>query len=155
MDKPAQSLTDLLQEQQRAGGSPPNILRTLLAVQQALGYVPPDGIQIIAQTLGVTEADVAGVLSYYPDLRRDRPARHVIRVCMGESCVANHSGRLLKELQGRLGVNIGETSPTRRFEVEQVFCLGNCAVSPTVGIDDDVYGRATPSSLDTVLDRYR
>jgi NADH:ubiquinone oxidoreductase subunit E len=155
VNKLAQSLAAVMQAQQRPGGSPPNILRTLLAVQQALGYVPPNGIQIIAQTLCVTEAEVAGVLSYYPDLRRDRPARHVIRVCMGESCVANRSARLLNELQERLGANIGETSPVRQFEVEQVFCLGNCAVSPTVRIDDDVYGRATASSLDTVLDRYR
>jgi NADH:ubiquinone oxidoreductase subunit E len=155
VDKLAQSLAVVLQEQQRADGKASSILRTLLAVQQALGYVPPDGIQTIARALEVTEADVAGVLSYYPDLRRDPPPRHVIRICMGESCVANHAARLLKELQERLEVNIGETSPDRHFALEQVFCLGNCAVGPTVGIDAHVYGRVTASSLDTVLDRYR
>jgi NADH:ubiquinone oxidoreductase subunit E len=155
VNKRALTLTAVLQAQQGAGGRRPNILRTLLAVQQALGYVSPDDIQTVAHTLAVTEAQVAGVLSYYPDLRRELPPRHVIRICMGESCVANHSGRLFKEVQARLGADIGETPPARHVQVEQVCCLGNCAVSPTVAIDDEVYGRVTVSYLDTVLDRYR
>lgn len=153
MDKLTQALAAVPQRRQR--DRPANILSALLAVQQRLGYVPPDGIQTIAGTLGVTEAEVAGVLSYYPDLRRVPPPRHVIRICMGESCVANHSGPLLKAFQERLQVKLAEPAPAQRFELEQVFCLGNCAVGPTVGIDEDVYGRATVSILDTVLDRDR
>ena len=67
----------------------PNILKTLLAVQTALGHVPASAIPQIAQVLGVTDAQVAGVLSYYSDLRTQAPGRHLIRVCMGESCTAN------------------------------------------------------------------
>jgi NADH:ubiquinone oxidoreductase subunit E len=133
----------------------PNILRTLLAVQQAVGYVPQDGISEIARTLEVTEADVAGVLSYYPDLRCDPSPRHVVRICMGESCVANHCGRILRRLHERLRVSVGETAPGHRFRLEQVFCLGNCAVGPTLSIDDDLYGRVSPSRVDSLLDRYR
>jgi NADH:ubiquinone oxidoreductase subunit E len=150
-----EALTAVLQAQQPAGGEPSNILATLLDVQQALGYVPPNGIQAIAHALQVTEADVAGVLSYYPVLRRDPPPRHVIRICMGESCVANHCERLLQALHECVRIRIGETSPGHRFRLEQVFCLGNCAVGPTIMIDEDVYGRATPSGLDSLLGRYR
>lgn len=53
--------------------APPNILRTLFAVQAALGYVPVESVPEIARELGVAEADVAGVLSFYPDLRTTRP----------------------------------------------------------------------------------
>lgn len=155
MNKPPQSLTAVLQEQRRTGGGSPNILRTLLAVQQALGHVPADGIQTIARALEVTEADVAGVLSYYPDLRRDPPPRHVIRVCMGESCIANHCDRLLRELYERVRVNLGETSSGKRLRLEQVFCLGNCAVGPTIAIDEDIHGRVTVSGIDVLLERYR
>ncbi len=154
MKKASQSLAAVLQEQPRDDGRPPNILRTLLSVQQALGYVPPDGIQSIARALEVTEADVAGVLSYYPDLRFDPPPRHVIRVCMGESCIANHGDRLLGQLRDRVRVENGEPS-SQRFGVNQVYCLGNCAVGPTVAIGEDVYGRVSLDRLDALLDRYR
>lgn len=155
MDKGAQSLTAVLEKQKPVRGEPPNILRTLLAVQQAVGYVPQDYVHDIARMLEVTEADVAGVLSYYPDLRRDPSPRHVIRICMGESCVANHCDRILRELHERLRVGIGETSPGHRFGLEQVFCLGNCAVGPTLSIDEDLYGRVSASRIDSLLDRYR
>lgn len=156
MDKDAHAVTAVLEKQKPARGEPPNILRTLLAVQQAVGYVPQNGIHKIARILEVTEADVAGVLSYYPDLRRDPSSpRHVIRICMGESCVANHCDRILRELHERLRVGVGETSPGHRFRLEQVFCLGNCAVGPTVAIDEDLYGRVSPSRVKSLLDRYR
>jgi NADH:ubiquinone oxidoreductase subunit E len=145
-------LEDILTGQQ---GEPPNMLQGLLAVQEALGYVPLEELPTIARLLGVTEADVAGVLSYYPDLRRDPPARHVVRLCMGESCFANHCGRILSELQERLRVGVGETSPGHRFRLEQVFCMGNCAVGPTMAIDGDLFGRVAASQIPDLLKRYQ
>ena len=54
----------------------PNLLQTRLAVQSAMGHVPTSAIPQIAQVLGVTDAQVAGVLSYYSDLRTQPPGRH-------------------------------------------------------------------------------
>ena len=133
----------------------PNILKTLLAVQSALGHVPTSGIPQIAQVLGVTDAQVAGVLSYYSDLRTQSPGRHLIRVCMGESCTANHGGLVLRAIQDHVRVAVGDTSPEGRFTVEQMSCAGNCAVSPTVLIDEDLCGRVTPSDVQSLLEPYR
>ena len=133
----------------------PNILKTLLAVQFALGYVPTSGIPQIAQVLGVTDAQVAGVLSYYLDLRTQSPGRHLIRVCMGESCTANHSVRVLRAIQDHVRVAVGERAQAERFTVEQMSCAGNCAVSPTVMIDEDLCGRVTPSGIQSLLEPYR
>jgi NADH:ubiquinone oxidoreductase subunit E len=155
MDRGTPGLATVLEQHKPAGGQPPNVLRTLHAVQRLLGYVSSEAIRDIAEVLEVTEADVAGVLSYYPDLRRESPSRHVIRICIGESCIANHCDRLLRELRERLRIEVGETEPGRRFRLEQVFCMGNCAVGPTLAIDDDLYGRVTVFRLDHLLDRYR
>jgi NADH-quinone oxidoreductase subunit E len=133
----------------------PNILKTLLAVQSALGLVPATAIPQIAHTLGVTEAQVAGVLSYYSDLRTQPPGRHLIRVCMGESCTANHGGRVFRAIQDHVGVAAGASTPERRFTVEQMSCAGNCAVSPTVMIDQDLCGRVTPSDVPSLLEPYK
>ena len=129
----------------------PNILKTLLAVQSALGHVPTSVIPKIAQVLGVTEAQVAGVLSYYSDLRTQSAGRHLIRVCMGESCTANHGGRVLCAIQEYVDVAVGDTTPEGRFTLEQMSCAGNCAVSPTVMIDEDLRGRVTPSDVPSLL----
>jgi NADH:ubiquinone oxidoreductase subunit E len=133
----------------------PNILKTLLAVQSAKGHVPTSAIPQIAQVLGVTDAQVAGVLSYYSDLRTQSPGRHLIRVCMGESCTANHGGLVLRAIQEHVRVEGGGTAPEGRFTIEKMSCAGNCAVSPTVMIDEDLCGRVTPSDVPALLEPYR
>ena len=133
----------------------PNILKTLLAVQTALGHVPASAIPQIAQVLGVTDAQVAGVLSYYSDLRTQLPGRHLIRVCMGESCTANHGGLVLRAIQAYVRGVVGETTSEGRFTVEQMSCAGNCAVTPTVMIDGDLHGRVAPSDVPSLLEPYR
>lgn len=134
---------------------PPNVLQRLLAIQQKLGAVPADAVGQVASGLGVTAADVAGVLSFYPDLRARRPGRHVIRVCMGESCVANHCKRVMDALAEDLRIGLGATTPDGRFTFERVYCVGNCAVSPTVMVDEDVHGRVSPTDIPDLLNQYR
>jgi NADH:ubiquinone oxidoreductase subunit E len=133
----------------------PNILKTLLAVQSALGHVPTSAIPQIAQVLRVTDAQVAGVLSYYYDLRTQSPGRHLIRVCIGESCMANHGMRVLRAIQDHVRAVFGEGTKTRRFTVEQMSCAGNCAVAPTVIVDGEVHGRVVPSQAAALLERYK
>ncbi len=133
----------------------PNILKTLLAVQSALGHVPARTLPQIAQVLGVTDAQVAGVLSYYSDLRTQSPGRHLIRVCTGESCTANHGGLILRAIQDYVRDVVGDRAQSERFTVEQMSCAGNCAVSPTVMIDGDFCGRVSPSDVSSLLERYR
>ena len=134
---------------------PSNILKTLLAIQEDLGHVPVEAIPDIAHGLGATTAQVAGVLSYYPDLRVTTSGRHIIRVCMGESCFANGCGRVLRVLQDSLRTDVGETTSGGKFTLDTMSCAGNCAVSPTVLIDRDLYGRVLPSEVETMLERYR
>jgi NADH:ubiquinone oxidoreductase subunit E len=133
----------------------PNILKALLAVQSARGYVPTNAIPQIAQVLGVTEAQVSGVLSYYSDLRTQPPGRHLIRVCMGESCMANHGARVFRAIQDYIRMIAGDPTQAARFTVEQMSCAGNCAVAPTVIVDDEVHGRIMPSQMAVLLERYK
>lgn len=134
---------------------PPNVLDTLLAVQAKIGYVPPSAVPEIARALTVTEAEVMGVLTYYPELRTHQTGRHLIRVCTGESCVANHCGCLLEVLAEELRIGMSATTPDGRFTLEKVYCVGNCAVGPSVMIDEDVYGRVTPEDVPRLLEGYK
>ena len=149
------TLADVLERCRPVPLANPNILKTLLAVQSAMGHIPTSGILQIAQVLGVTDAQVAGVLSYYSDLRTQSPGRHLIRVCMGESCTANHGGLVLRAIQDHVRVALGDRTAEERFTVDTMSCAGNCALSPTVMIDNDIRGRVTPSDVSSLLKPYR
>ena len=148
-------LAELLESCRPVPPDKPNILKTLLAVQSALGYVPTSDLPQIAQVLGVTDAQLAGVLSYYSDLRIQLPGRHLIRVCRGESCTANHGLRVFLAIQDHVCIAVGDRVDAERFTVEQMSCAGNCAVSPTVIVDDEVHGRVVPSQVAALLERYK
>lgn len=134
---------------------PPNILQSLLAIQETLGAVPLQAVGEIADALEVTEADVVGVLSYYPELRTSRTGRHLIRLCTGESCVANHCDRVLAALREALDIETGETTRDGRFTVQKIYCVGNCAVAPSLMVDDEVHGRVGPADVASILGEYQ
>ena len=149
------ALTQILESCRPMPSANPNILRTLLAIQERLGHVPMDAVSRIAQGLGVTETQVVGVLSYYPDLRTEATGRHLIRVCLGESCMANHGVKVLRAIRDHLGVDVGETTRGGRFTLEHVSCVGNCAVAPSVFVDGELCGHVTPSKIPSLLEPYR
>ena len=150
-DREAAALKRALAEHRPEPGERANILRTLLAVQEALRRVPADAIGHIAEALEVPEAHVAGVLSYYPDLHTVLRGRQVVRVCLGEACVANRSLDLAAELQRVLGIRFGETTTDGRTTLERVYCLGNCGVGPTVMIDETIHGRVSASDVHDMI----
>jgi NADH:ubiquinone oxidoreductase subunit E len=145
------ALRTVLDEHRPKPGRPANILRTLLALQKVIGHVPAAAIGTIADALNVPEAHVVGVLSYYPDLHARPRGRRVIRVCLGEACVANRSQQLLAEVQRILGVRLGETTANGETTLERVYCLGNCGVGPTVMVDETIYGRLSASDVQNII----
>lgn len=132
-----------------------SILDLLQHVEAAIGYVPRESLSRLAQALGVTDAQVAGVLSHYPDLHTEPHGRHVIRICQGEACLANHGSRVMRKLCDQLHTAVGKTTSDGRYTLEKVYCVGNCAVSPSVLIDEDLYGRVTPDQIPALVERYR
>lgn len=152
---PPNALDDLLTRARPAEGAPPNILRVLHAIHDVCGSIDPGLIPAIAHSQGGSEAEVAGVLSYYHSLNTQPAGRHRIQVCLGESCLANRCDRVVEAIQSTLGIELGQTSPDGRFTLEPVSCVGNCAVSPSVRIDGALFGRVQPGDIPGLLDRYR
>lgn len=152
---PPNVLDDLLVSVRPPHGEPPNILFVLHAIHDLCGYLDPQLIPAIARSQGVTEAEVAGVLSYYPSLNTQPAGRYRIQVCRGESCFANRCDRVVEAIQSTLGIALGQTTADGRFTFEPVSCVGNCAVSPSVRIDGELRGRVRPGDIAGLLDRYR
>jgi len=134
---------------------PGALLPILHGIQDRLGYIPPDAVPVIAQELNLTRAEVHGVVSFYHDFRSEAPGRHIVKVCQAEACQAMGSVQLTAWIKNRLGVDFHRTTDDREFTLEPVYCLGNCALSPNIMMDGDVYGRVTPERCGKILEEAR
>ena len=130
---------------------PGALMLVLHAVNERVGYVPPDAVPAIARGLNLSRAEVHGVISFYHDFRTKRPGRKVIRVCRAESCQAMGAVVLAEHIKSRLGIEFGQTSADGDFTLEPVYCLGNCACSPAIVVGEDLYGRVNPQRFDEIL----
>jgi formate dehydrogenase subunit gamma len=130
---------------------PGPLIEVLHAIQAELGYVPPAAVPLVASELNLSRAEVHGVVSFYHFFRSTPPGAHTVSVCRAESCQAVGGEALATHARRRLGVDFHETTPDGRFSLEPVYCLGNCACSPAVMIDDRLHGRVTPERFDVLL----
>ena len=75
----------------------------------------------------------------------------MIRVCRGTACHVRGSGKVLAEIEKRLGIKAGETTEDMEYSLETVACIGACALAPTMTIDDEVFGKMTTKKVAEVL----
>lgn len=131
---------------------PGALLPILHAIQERFGHIPPEAVPIIAESLRQTRADVHGVISFYHHFRTTPPGSHTLQVCRAEACQAMGARALEAHVKTRLGVDYHQTTLDRDLSLEPVYCLGNCALAPSVRIDDCIHGRVTPQKIDRLLD---
>jgi formate dehydrogenase subunit gamma len=130
---------------------PGALLPILHGVQDALGYIPSDAVPSIAKALNLSRAEVHGVISFYHYFRDTPPGSHTIHVCRAESCQAMDGKALETHIKNILGIGYHQTTADGKFSLEPVYCLGNCACSPSVQIDEELYGRVTPESFNDMI----
>jgi formate dehydrogenase subunit gamma len=136
----------------RFADTPGALLPILHGVQHALGYVPTEAVPRIAAALNLSRAEVHGVVSFYHEFRDTPPGRHTLKICRAESCQAVGAEALVAEATHRAGIELGATSADGQVTVEAIYCLGLCALSPAIMLDDQLHARVTPAQLDALLD---
>lgn len=141
-----------IQEFERLPGA---LLPILHALQAEFGYIDKAAIPLVAGVLNVSHAEVHGVVSFYHDFRREPGGRHTLKVCRAESCQAMGCESMIRHLENRLGVQLGQTTEDRSITLEPVYCLGNCALSPAVMLDGKLYGRVSSDVADFLIDDAR
>ena len=123
------------------------LLPILHALNDKFGFISEPAVKLVADILNLTRAEVHGVVSFYHDFRRDPAGRHVIKICRAEACQSMGCEDLASRLERALGIRFGETTHDRRVTLEEVYCLGNCALSPAALVDDVLHGRATEETI--------
>ena len=117
------------------------LLPILHAVQAEFGHVPQVALPIIADCLGLTRAEVHGVVSFYHDFREQPAGRHMVRLCRAEACQAMGGDAVAAQVQDALGLDWHETRADGAVTLEPVFCLGLCACAPAAQVDGKLIGR--------------
>lgn len=127
----------------------PGALMPILSdMVNTFGFINPDVVPEIADALNLSRAEVHGVITFYHDFRTTQPGRHVIKICRAESCQAMQAEELIEHAREKLGVDWHGTTDDGAYTLEPVYCLGNCACSPAVMIDEELHGRVTPERFD-------
>lgn len=130
---------------------PGPLLLVLHAIQETLGYVPAEAVPRVAEGLNLSRAEVHGVVTFYHYFRQSPPGKHMVQLCRAEACQAMHGDQLEAHAKQRLGIEFHQTTADGQFSLEPVYCLGNCACSPAVMIDGELYGRVSNQRFDELL----
>lgn len=134
---------------------PGALIEILHGVQTELGFIPPAAVPVLAQELNLSRAEVHGVVTFYHYFRHSAPGQQTVRVCQAESCKSMNGEALTEHVKKALGIDFHETTPDGKFTLEPVYCLGNCACSPAMMRNDDIYGRVTPERFDELLTQWK
>ena len=126
-------------------------LPILHALQEAFGFITDRAIEMIADALNLSRAEVYGTVSFYHDFRRAPAGDHILKLCRAEACQSMGADALAAQMRETLGVDWHGTTADGRVTLEPVFCLGLCACAPAAMLDGKVMGRVDRASLTTAL----
>jgi len=131
------------------------IIPVLQEIQDEYGYVPPEAIYHIAQSMNIAASEIYGIVTFYSQFRLKPVGKNMVKVCHGTACHLNGAERVARALAQAISAEEGETSPDGMFTVERVACLGCCSLAPCVSINDEVHGNLTPDDISKMVDQYK
>lgn len=134
---------------------PGGLLPLLHAVQEILGHIPEQSVADIARGLNLSRAEVHGVISFYEDFSTQPGGRHRVQVCRAEACQAVGGRALEEHARNSLGVDWGGTTADGAVTLDPVYCLGNCACSPSVRVGDAIHARVDADRFDQLMAELR
>lgn len=130
------------------------LIPVLHEAQGVYGYLPIEVQSIIAEGLGVSLAEVYGVVTFYAQFSLNPKGKYEIGVCLGTACYVKGSGDILEKFKELLGIDVGECTPDGRFSLGATRCVGACGLAPVVTVNDDVYGRLTVDDVEGIIQKY-
>jgi len=138
----------------RHEGDPGRMMPVLQEINESYGYIPRGVLEHLACLWGLRLAEILRVASFYDRFHLQPVGRHVVEVCEGTSCHARGSRALLRRLKKEIGVDAGQTDPSRRFTLRTVRCLGLCALSPAMRIGGQSFGRVSLDRVPEILEQF-
>jgi bidirectional [NiFe] hydrogenase diaphorase subunit len=127
------------------------LIETLHTVQSTFGYLDEASLAFVAHSLRVPLSKVYGVATFYSLFRLKPQGKHTCVVCMGTACYIKGGPKLLKILDQKYALQVGDTTADNKVSLLEARCLGACGIAPTGIFDGQVLGNLTPEIIDTRL----
>ena len=131
------------------------LLPLLHLVQSEEGYVSQDGIEFCAEELGLSEADVTGVVSFYTMYKRKPVGEYHVGVCTNTLCAVMGGDAIFADLKEHLGVGVDEPTPDGKVSYEHVECNAACDYAPVVMVNWEFFDNMTPAKARDLVDSLR
>ena len=131
------------------------LMPSLWAIMDQEGHVDSDAVDYLTGRLELTRARVYEVLSFFTMYRTEPQADHVLQVCHNISCHIMGARNVIAQLEKKLGIRMGETTPDGKFAIEGAECLGACGHGPCLQLGKHLYEYLTPAKVDDLLDSLR
>lgn len=130
------------------------VIPILQKVQDHFGYLPRPVMEHISHRMHIPISRLYGVTTFYAQFKLKPRGRNIIRVCKGTACHIQGSPKISERIEEILDVESGETTDDLKFTLEEVACIGCCALAPVIMVNDDPHGRLTPDKVRAILDSY-
>lgn len=131
------------------------LIHVLHQAQHIFGYLPREVQLFVARKLGVSGAEVFGVVSFYSYFTTTPYGKHTMSICMGTACFVRGSDKVLAKIKERLDVETGGTTKDNLFTVKDVRCIGACGLAPIVTVGEKVYGKVTVDDIDRIVNDFK
>ncbi len=131
------------------------MLPLLHIAQEQDGYLTTEGIEHVAELLGLTSVEVYGTASFYDMFFTHPVGRYLVSVCTNIACLLNGGFELLEHVEKQLGVQAGATTADGTFTVEEVECIGLCGNAPCLTVNWRFFGDVTHDGFDSLVDDLR
>ncbi len=131
------------------------IVPMLLFAQDEIGYVSDEAIEEIARGVEVKPIEVIEDVSYYSMLHRQPIGRYNLQVCTNISCLLRGGEEILAYCSKKLGIGHKQTTPDRKFSLEEVECIGACCGAPAMQVNYDFYENLTTEKVDALIEKLK
>lgn len=147
-----EQLKDFMKQNKDKQGA---LMPVLHKAQEIIGYLPIEIQNMISEELNVPLSEVYGVATFYSQFSLVPKGEYKIGVCLGTACYVKGSQAILDKVKEELGIEVGQTTPDRKFSLQATRCLGACGLAPVMVINEDVYGKLTPDDVHGILKKYK
>lgn len=127
------------------------MLPALRLMQDIKGWLPPEGLKLVARVLGVTPERAYEVASFYVMYHLKKPGKYVVDVCTNLPCALRGAEKVLAHLENKLGLKAGEAN--ERFTLRETECLASCGTAPCLQINEDHHENLSRARLDELFDK--
>ena len=131
------------------------LLPLLHLVQSEEGYVSDDGIQFCADAVGITPAQVTGVVTFYTQYKQHPVGEYHVGVCINTLCAIMGGDQIWRELSEYTGVGHDEATDDGRVSLERVECNAACDYAPVVMVNWEFFDDMTPEKAKALVDDIR